>query len=106
MKFTESLDVKDVETIAKGRVSRAEAKNTNYATVGMVIAMGIGLFVLRTNQIAGVALFVVGAGIFFMYTNALGKKQNAAKQKAVAEWRQEMQDKRHEEAMSSAAVPR
>jgi hypothetical protein len=99
MKFTESLTVKDVETVAKGRISRAESKNTNYATIAMVLAMGIGLLVLRTNQMAGVALFIVGAAVFFWYTSVLSKKQNAAKQKAVAEWHKEVQEQREHEAL-------
>lgn len=104
MKFTDSLTIKDVETIAKGRVSRAESQKTNLATVAMVLCMGVGLLLLNTNRMVGIILFLLGAGIFFWYTNGLGKKQKNAQRQAVLEWQQEQADKRDEDAIPAGAT--
>jgi hypothetical protein len=96
MKFTDSLNIKDVETIAKGRVNRAESKNTNtYLMVALVI-IAVGVFVLRVSVAGGFACMIAGVAVFMYYNNKISKKQAIEKQRCVAEWQKELAEKRNQ----------
>ena len=83
------LDKKDVISVAKARVNRAEG---NRFTLLMLIAVGCiiaGSFVLKTTVLAGWGLVAIGVIVFIWYMNNLSKKQNAMKAKLLREWQQE-----------------
>ena len=82
MKF----DDLDIQTVAKGRVSRAENKTTTYWTVGAIIAMGVGIVLTRYSTIASWILVLAGGVAYFYYISKLGKKQKAAQSALLSEW--------------------
>ncbi len=83
------LDAKDIEAIARSRVSRAEGSRQTYWLLSVMVAIGISLFVVRFNPILG---WVCGGGGvlgFIYYMNGLSKRQNAYKEELLKEWRVE-----------------
>lgn len=85
MKF----DRKDIEAVAKSRVSRAEGNKSTYWTVGSTLCLVAGIFIQGYNQIAGWTLVIVGFIAFVYYMNVLSKKQNRYKAKLVRDWVEE-----------------
>lgn len=80
------LDEKDVEAVAKSRVSREENNKTNIWMVAAVVAIVGGVFIVNFSKIAGWAVSVAGFIAFIWYMNKLGSKQKAYTQKLLDEW--------------------
>lgn len=85
MKF----DSKDIEAVAKSRISRAEGNKTTYWMVGSVATIMVGALVVRYSVGAGWILSVAGLIAFVVYMNILSKKQNVYKRELLEEWEKE-----------------
>lgn len=83
----------DVEMLAKGRVSKAEAKRTNQWIIGAGILLVISLFVVRLSPYAGYAIMAFAVLGVLYYMNQLSKKQNAYKSQLVQQWESENKGK-------------
>ncbi len=83
------LDVKDVEAIAKARVTRAEGNKFNYWMIGGFVGIIIGTFLMRYSNVIGWIVVIIGFVGFLWYLYQVSKKQDSAKRKLVAEWRSE-----------------
>lgn len=84
------FDTKDIEAVAKDRVSRKYKKQTNYWLFGAMIALVAGYLVaVQYNVVAGIVICGLGVVAFFYYSNNISKKQNAAKKKLLSEWKDE-----------------
>jgi len=83
------LDAKDIEAVANSRVRRADGNKSTYWVIGSVIAMTVGMFVIKSSVAPGLVLFGVGAVAFIGQWRESSKKQNAAKKRLLAEWQQE-----------------
>lgn len=86
-----NLDEKDIEAVAKSRVSRAENNKTNAWMVGSVIAIVGGVFIVNFSRLAGWVVSVGGFATFIWYINSLGKRQAEATRQLLAEWGRENQ---------------
>ena len=91
------LDSKDVEAIAKSRTVRAEGNRGTMWTVGAMVAVVVGFFLLQSGianaNVIGLVVCIGGFCSFLWYMYTLNKKQNAAKIKLLKEWRQEQGQK-------------
>ncbi len=85
MKFND----KDIEAVAKSRISRAEGNKITYWMVGSVAAIVIGAFVVKYSVGIGWILSVAGLLAFIVYMNTLSKKQNIYKRELLEEWQKE-----------------
>lgn len=70
------LQSKDIESIAKGRVSRRESKKTNgYLTfLVCMLVVGIGL-AYWVSYIGGLGAIVVGVIVYLVLMSSINKKQ-------------------------------
>ncbi len=83
---------KDIEAIAKSRVNRREGNKITYWMMGSLVAIVVGVFVVKTLYI-GWAFLIGGAGVFLWYMNTLSKRQNDYKNYLLKEWEQEQTQK-------------
>ena len=83
------LESKDIEAVAKSRASRAEGKTMLYWMIGVAVLVMAGIYVVRSNTMAGWALCIIGVIGFLYYQNTLTKKQNALKYRLLKEWQAE-----------------
>lgn len=90
MKF----DDKDIESVAKSRISRAEGNKTNYWILGSVATIVAGAFIVRYSVGFGWILSIVGLLAFIVYMNTLSKKQNIYKAELLEEWHREHQEQK------------
>ncbi len=90
MKF----DARDIEAVAKSRVSRVENNKTNYWIVGCVLAIVVGAFVVRYSVGIGWILSIAGLIVFIVYMNTLTKKQNIYKRELLDEWQKEQEQEK------------
>jgi hypothetical protein len=86
------LDEKDIEAIAKSRVSRQDNNKSNYWMVGSVMAIVGGVFIVNFARLLGWGVAIAGFATFILYMNNLSKKQNLAVQQLLGEWRAEQTD--------------
>jgi hypothetical protein len=91
-KYTDTLTVKDIETVAKGRINRQESKTTNYVTIAAVVLLAAGLYVLRISTVGGFLCLIGGVAVFFYYTSLINKKQKAEQQRELIDWQNEIQE--------------
>lgn len=84
-----NLDAKDIEAVAKSRVSRAEGNKTNVWVVICGFAIIAGAFVVRYSMGFGWVLSIVGLLAFVYYWSTLSKKQNTYKIQLLQEWEKE-----------------
>jgi 4-hydroxybenzoate polyprenyltransferase len=92
MEFTQQ----DIESVAKGRVSRAEGKSLNKIVWIMFVGIVAGLILAwQVNMWAGYVVIIL-AVLFFVWQNSkITKKQNNYKFKLVNEW---LAEKKKEES--------
>ena len=83
------LERRDIEAVAKSRIARAEGNKSTVWTVGAMVAIVAGLFVMNYSTIGGWVMLLGGFIAFIYYMQALSKRQNTYKSKLVKEWMQE-----------------
>ena len=83
------LDNKDIEAIAKSRVSRIESKTAMYWMVGVGAAIVAGILLVRINTLLGWGLCVAGVIAFVYYQNTQSKKANILKAQLMQEYKRE-----------------
>lgn len=88
------LDDKDIEAVAKSRISRAEGDKITYWMVGSVVTIMIGAFVIRYSVGMGWILSIAGLIAFIVYMNTLSKKQNIYKRELLDEWYKEQDEEK------------
>ena len=90
-KKDKKLDRVDIETVAKGRVARAENKKTSTWLIGVFIGIIAGFFLMNYSTMIGIAISAISVIAFAWYWRELGKKQEKAKIQLLKEWKQEQQ---------------
>lgn len=87
------FDSKDIEAVAKSRISRAEGNKMTYWMVGCVATIVIGAFAVQRGFVGvGWILSIIGLIAFVVYMNTLSKKQNIYKRELLSEWEKEQND--------------
>ena len=84
-----NLTQKDIEAVAKARVSRAEGNKSTYWTVGAMLCLVAGIFLQSYNGLVGWILVIAGFIAFVYYMNRLSTRQNKYKAKLVRDWVEE-----------------
>lgn len=92
MKF----DRKDIEAVAKARVSRAEGNKGTIWMGGGMVTLIAGIYLQGFNSMIGWVLVIGGFVGVIWYMSTLSKKQNAYKMKLVKEWVLENQQEQEE----------
>lgn len=91
MKF----DSKDIEAVAKSRISRAEGNKMTYWMVGCVVAIVFGAFVIQRGFVGiGWILSIAGLIAFLVYWTTLSKKQNVYKRELLEEWEKKQEQEK------------
>ena len=83
------LDERDVEAVAKSRVSREANNKTNLWMLASVIAIMGGVFIVNLSRLMGWVVSVAGFIAFIWYVNSLNKRQAEYNRQLQAEWRLE-----------------
>lgn len=90
------LDRKDIEAVAKARISRAEGNKSTYWTVGAMLCLVAGIFLQSYNGLVGWILVIVGFVAFIYYMNSLSGRQNKYKTRLVKEWIEEQKQEQEQ----------
>ena len=83
------LDKLDVEALASSRVNRVEGRKTMWWFIMVVIALMVGMWILKYSAIAGYIIWAVGIISFLAYYQTFNKKVNAYKATLFSEWEAE-----------------
>lgn len=95
------FDSKDIEAVAKARVSRAESKKMNYYIYGIVAAFVIGIICLRIENYGiyiGYGVIIFGVIAFLRFMQSVSRKQRVAAFQLKKEWRAEIGSKKEEQS--------